>query len=108
MTIEWTITFGQIAASTLTLLGFVAAAFGFFLALRKSIDLTTERMGVLAGRMINVEAELKQLAKVMTNQAVQDQKILSLDQRLDRIQGSTEEWRLWVGQRISELERPQS
>lgn len=132
MGVTWEITIGQIISSALTLIAFMATAMGFFYALRNTIatqaadlvsftqliqvqmkgfsDLTGQRLETLGGRMINVEADLKEVGRCMTLVAAQDQRLAAMDerhntieQRFDRMEKEQGNWRDWVRGRIDEL-----
>ena len=91
--IEWTISLGNIVTSVLTLVGFVLSAGAFLYALRISIDRNLEATRNLTLRVSGVEFEIKQLTKVVVEQAVQQNQIMSLTQRLDRVQGELNDLR---------------
>lgn len=103
MTVEWSITVGNIVTTAFTVLGFIVAALGFFYALRSSLEMQGEKISLLSGRMINVENEIKELKNVLIKLASQEEKLSALAQRMDRIQSSEEEWRLWITERFDRL-----
>lgn len=96
MNIEWSISLGNIITSGLTLLGFVVAAFGFFYALKSSIALQAMQTDILAGRMINVENEIKKLSEVVVSMAAADQRMTGHTRRMDAMDRDAQEWRTWV------------
>lgn len=110
MQIEWTITVGTIVTSAFTLIGFIVAALGFYFALRENVrsmarditgltELTSERMGILAGRMVNVENKIEDMTQVLAKVAVQDERLSAQDKRMDslssRIKGLEDREREW-------------
>ena len=79
MTVDWTITAGNIIEGAATITGFIVAGLGFFYALRA--DLT-----ILSTRVLDVEQELKELSKVLVQMAAQSTRLEDMDRRTDRIQ----------------------
>ena len=101
--VEWTISIGNLLTTLLSLGGFIFATFGFFYALRRSIDMTGERILLLSGRMINVENELKELQKVLVAMAVQDEKMVQFERQIVDYRKSSDDFCTWVRNEISKL-----
>src|SRR5258708_17254734 len=104
MQVDWSITVGNLVSTVFTFVVVLIAIGGFFHALRSSLNITNERMLMLSGRMINVENEVKKLSEILIAMAAQDERALSLTQRVDRMQEESLEWRTWVRERIDRLE----
>lgn len=105
MTVEWSVSIGNILTILLTLGSFAAASIGFVHALKTSIAMTGERLQQMAGRMINVETELRELIKITATMAAQDQRMENHTQRMDAMDRSAQEWRTWVREKFDEIEK---
>lgn len=96
MTIEWSMSVGNIITVVLTLLGFTLGALGFFYALRSSIERTADRLQGLGTRIFDIETELKQLSAAFALMAAQDQRLLGHTRRMDSFERDAAEQRAWV------------
>lgn len=105
MMFSWEISFGQIITSGLTLIAFAISIMGFFYALRGENERLADRLGTMAGRMINIETELRELAKAVSLIAVQEERLTTQAARMNAMQKSHDEWRQWVRDKISDFER---
>ncbi len=101
--IEWTITVGNLFTSAITLLGFVVAAITFFHAIRSTLNLQSERLLMLSGRMINVENEIKELKLVLIQMATQETSLKLLSERVDRLQTDASQWHAYTNGRLDKL-----
>lgn len=115
MGVDWSISIGNVLTIVVTLSSLIAASVGFVQALKSSIAttsealkssiaITSEKLNTISGRMINVENEIKEIAKTMAMIAVQDQRMSGHTQRMDTMEQNAQEFREWVRGRFDTLE----
>jgi len=91
--IDWDISLGNLIIGGFTLCVWVVTATGFVYAQKNTNSLLGERLGTLGGRLITMENELRELARIVTVQAVQTNELASvkaslqaMENRFDRVQ----------------------
>jgi hypothetical protein len=87
--LDWTIHFSDIFTVILALLTVCGLYFGMRSEIKMmsrqtetAAAMMTERLGIMGGRIINVEIELKELNKVLISMAEQSERMKSFDARL--------------------------
>lgn len=93
---EWT----AILTPALTIFGFVVAGIGVFYAQRAAMTLIAERLSILGGRMINMETELKKLTDVVTQIAVERERLNAVIASVD----SLREFQQWAREKLDRIE----
>lgn len=72
---DWTINLGHIMSAS----SFIAAGFVVFIGLRYELQ-------NIDGRVVKMESALSELAKVVITTARQDEKLINIERRLDRLE----------------------
>jgi hypothetical protein len=87
--LDWTIHFSDLFTVVLALLTVSGLYFGMKTEIKlmtrqaeQNTALMTERLGLMGGRIINVEMELKELTKVLIAMAETSERLKSMDARL--------------------------
>lgn len=105
MNFDWTINIGHL----LTLAGFIGSLVAMYFALRQAVVVLAATVAVklehLGGRMINVENDLKQMSHVLTQVAVQNERMDNVEARVDQIAKASEEHRQWTREQVTYLNR---
>jgi hypothetical protein len=82
MTVDWTINVGILLMIGFTLVGFAGGGFGLYFGIKGNLDRQAILLEAFGSRMISVEGEMRAMRDVLTQVAVQDERLSSMDQRL--------------------------
>lgn len=82
MTVDWSINVGMLVTIAFMLAGFAGGAFGLYYGIRGNLNQHKYMLETFGGRMINIETELRTMRDVLTQVAVQDERMSSLDARM--------------------------
>lgn len=100
---DWTINVGNILTVGFTLIGFGIGALGLYYGMKNNISILNQKLDFFGGRLINLENETKEIAKVLTAVAVQDERFQHLETRLEDFQRTRDERWAWVQKQLDEL-----
>ena len=90
--IDWTVNFGHI----LMFATFITTVVGAYFALKSVVGMLTYKLDNFGGRVINIETELREMSKIMTAVAVQDERFVNLEKRFTNLELASEAHRKWV------------
>lgn len=101
MQLDWTINIGHIVL----MLGFLGSLVGLYVGLKQGVAILAVKLDTFGGRMINVENDLKSINNVLRDVAVQNERMNSMEDRIESIDKKTEEHRQWVRDQIANLNK---
>jgi hypothetical protein len=102
--IDWTISLGAILSGAFNAIVLMAGAISFYYAIKYMNKMTAAELKVLSGDVTELKTEIKDLTKVVTIQAVQDEKILAANQALAAFRGEYNERHKSLRDRVERIE----
>ena len=101
---SWEISLGAVINGVFNFAMITVAGVSFYYSIKFFIQRTAEQLRDVAEEMHGIKVDLKELTKVLTIQAVQDEKILSSQQALAAFRGEYNERHRSLTERIERLE----